>query len=118
MLYRITFLKAPWPEGAKVGDVIELEHVPAWALGKCEPAGDDAVATDFGALVSQGTGEPMEPAAGDTVTGDGSGESLPPIEAPTREAMEAEAKALGVSFNARTSDETLAARIAEAKAAK
>ena len=101
MLYRITFLKAPWPEGAVVGDVIELDHVPAWALGKCEPAGDDAVATVFDEPVSSDAGQP----AGDT-------------EAPTREAMEAEAKALGVGFNARTSDETLAARISEAKAAK
>ena len=116
MLYRIIFLKAPWPAGAKVGDVLELASVPAWALGKCEPAGDDAVATDFGWLVSEGAGEPMAPADGDTVTGDGSGEPLPP--AVDREAMEAEAKALGVGFNARTSDETLAARIAEAKAGK
>lgn len=99
MLYRITFLKAPWPEGAKVGDVIELDHVPAWALGKCEPAGDDAVAT----IVATKPGE-VPPAGG--------------AEAPDRAAMEAEAKALDVSFNARTGDETLAARIAEAKAAK
>lgn len=99
MLYRITFLKAPWPEGAKVGDVIELDRVPAWALGKCEPAGDDAVAT----IVVTKPGE--VPPAGDSPADD-------------REAMEAEAKALGVGFNARTSDETLAARIAEAKAAK
>lgn len=99
MLYRITFLKAPWPAGAKVGDVLELASVPAWALGKCEPAGDDAVAT----IVVTKPGE--VPPAGDT-------------EAPDREALEAEAKALGVSFNGRTGDETLAARIAEAKAAQ
>ena len=96
MLYRIIFLKAPWPAGAKVGDVLELASVPAWALGKCEPAGDDAVAT-------VGADEPE-------------GSDAPP--AADREAMEAEAKALGVGFNARTSDETLAARIAEAKAGK
>lgn len=44
-LHRITHLKAPWPSGAVVGDVIELERVPAWALGKCEPAPEGAEAT-------------------------------------------------------------------------
>ena len=38
MLYVITALKAPWPEGSKVGDTIELDTVPAWAVGKCKPA--------------------------------------------------------------------------------
>lgn len=44
-LYRITHLKAPWPSGVRVGDVIELDAVPAWALGKCEPAAEGAEAT-------------------------------------------------------------------------
>lgn len=41
----ITHLKAPWPAGAKPGDVVELagDAVPAWALGKCRPASDDEV---------------------------------------------------------------------------
>lgn len=39
----ITHMKAPWPEGAKVGDVVAFEGaVPAWAAGKCAPAPDDA----------------------------------------------------------------------------
>lgn len=41
-LYTIKHLKAPWPAGATVGDVIELETVPGWALGKCEPGGSMA----------------------------------------------------------------------------
>lgn len=45
MKLRITKLKAPWPVGAKVGDVIDLPAVPAWAAGKCEPAPDDAAVT-------------------------------------------------------------------------
>lgn len=47
MKARITQLKAPWPEGAKVGDVVELDAaaVPAWAVGKCEPAPADAEVT-------------------------------------------------------------------------
>lgn len=43
MKVTITTLKAPWPEGAKVGDVVAFEgSVPAWAAGKCKPATDDA----------------------------------------------------------------------------
>ena len=47
MKLRITFLKAPWPQGAAVGDVVEIDgdKVPAWALGKCVPAEDDAEVT-------------------------------------------------------------------------
>lgn len=37
MRVTITALKAPWPEGSKVGSVVELEGdtIPAWAAGKC-----------------------------------------------------------------------------------
>ena len=44
MKVTITHLKAPWPAGAKPGDVVELDavEVPGWALGKCTPAADDA----------------------------------------------------------------------------
>lgn len=47
MKVTITHLKAPWPEGSKVGDVVGLEgdSVPGWALGKCTPAADDAEVT-------------------------------------------------------------------------
>ena len=45
MKLTITHLKAPWPAGAAIGDVIELPSVPPWALGKCVPAAEDAVAT-------------------------------------------------------------------------
>lgn len=32
----ITHLKAPWPEGAKAGDIIDIgDVIPAWAVGKC-----------------------------------------------------------------------------------
>ena len=43
MLLTITHMKAPWPEGAKVGDVIDLPSVPVWALGKCRPSSPDEV---------------------------------------------------------------------------
>ncbi len=45
MKLRITNLKAPWPSGAKVGDIVEVPAVPAWAVGKCERAPDDTKAT-------------------------------------------------------------------------
>lgn len=45
MKLTITHLKAPWPAGAAIGDVIELPSVPPWALGKCAPAAEDAAAT-------------------------------------------------------------------------
>lgn len=45
MRVQITHLKAPWPQGAVVGDVLELASVPGWALGKCEPAPDGAEVT-------------------------------------------------------------------------
>jgi hypothetical protein len=36
----ITHLKGAWPDGAKVGDLLEFEGaMPAWAVGKCMPAG-------------------------------------------------------------------------------
>lgn len=62
-LYTIKHLKAPWPAGAKVGDVIEFDQLPAWALGKAELGGSRA--TVF---------------VGGVVTGDGSGDALDPIE--------------------------------------
>lgn len=43
----VTHMKAPWPAGAKPGDVVELQSdtIPGWALGKCTPAADDAKVT-------------------------------------------------------------------------
>lgn len=49
MKARITHLKAPWPSGAKVGDVVEFQAVPAWAVGKFqEVGGDEPVTLEFG----------------------------------------------------------------------
>lgn len=43
--HTITHLKAPWPHGAKIGDVVEFEVVPVWAAGKFAAAADDAEVT-------------------------------------------------------------------------
>jgi hypothetical protein len=136
--FTITHLKAPWPSGAKVGDVIELAHVPAWALGKCSPATDDAEATVSLATVEFVANVPPADVQQEAVVGvdvthdealqavqengdvievtDSSSDSVEFVKATSRDEMEVEAKALGVSFNARTSDETLTERIIEAKA--
>ena len=45
MKARITHLKAPWPSGAKVGDVVEVERISPAFVGKCSPASDDEPVT-------------------------------------------------------------------------
>jgi hypothetical protein len=47
MKVTVTHLKAPWPAGCVPGDVVDLcaDAIPAWAVGKCTPADDDAPAT-------------------------------------------------------------------------
>jgi len=47
MKLRIETLKAPWPTGAKVGNVIEIDgdNIPAWALGKCAKVDDETPVT-------------------------------------------------------------------------
>lgn len=37
----VTALRAPWPAGTQIGDIVDLQGrvtVPEWAVGKCEPA--------------------------------------------------------------------------------
>lgn len=101
MKLTITHLKAPWPQGAVVGSVIELAAVPAWALGKCVPADDDAKVTAGFLLAEDGS---------DTVTGDGSGEALPPIDV-----LRTQAAALGLKVDGRWSRDRLADEIAKAQ---
>jgi hypothetical protein len=51
MRVQITHLWAPWPDGAQVGDVVDLpkhSSIPAWALGKC-----------FEVATEQATPEPL-----------------------------------------------------------
>lgn len=47
MKVTVTHLKAPWPAGTVPGHVVDLvgcDAIPAWALGKCVPAAEDAQA--------------------------------------------------------------------------
>lgn len=92
MKLTITHLKAPWPAGAVVGSVIELASVPAWAVGKCVPAADDAVAT---------VGVKPTVAAADSE--------------PSIDDLRAQAAALGLKVDGRWSRERLADEIAKAQ---
>lgn len=94
MKLTITHLKAPWPAGAVVGSVIELAAVPAWALGKCAPADDDATVT-VGAVQAAPADEKQEPSADD---------------------LREQAKALGIKIDGRWSRERLIAEIEKAQA--
>ena len=66
MKVRITFLKAPWPPGAVVGDVLEVEAVPPWALGKCVDAAEDAEVT----IPPEGRAAPSGPTADELADAD------------------------------------------------
>lgn len=94
MKLTITHLKAPWPTGAVVGDVIELASVPSWAVGKCAPA-DDSAAVTVGAVQAAPADEKQEPSADD---------------------LREQAKALGIKVDGRWSRERLAAEIEKAQA--
>lgn len=45
MKVRIDVLKAPWPSGAKVGDVLVVEQISPAFVGKCSPVSDDEPVT-------------------------------------------------------------------------
>lgn len=94
MKLTITHLKAPWPTGAVVGDVIELASVPAWAVGKCAPA-DDSAAVTVGAVQAAPAVAKQEPSIDD---------------------LREQAKALGIKVDGRWSDDRLAAEIQKAQA--
>ena len=123
MLVRITHLKAPWPPGALVNDVVQLhgDSIPPWAAGKCVP-------TDAAPTITHGT-----------ATGDGTGVALPElvanivpesvVEADAQAANEAaeiaahaamldRAKAAGVKVDGRWSAARLAQEVAKAEALK
>lgn len=93
MKLTITHLKAPWPTGAVVGDVIELASVPAWAVGKCAPA-DDSAAVTVGAVQAAPAVAKQEPSIDD---------------------LREQAKALGIKVDGRWSADRLAAEIQKAQ---
>lgn len=87
MRVQITHLKAPWPSGAVVGDVLDLPAVPVWAVGKCKQVDDDAELTIGQPTIEsmcaeilakvEDLGEAPQVATGE---GDGAGQPLPVIE--------------------------------------
>lgn len=61
-LYIIKHLKAPWPKGAKVGDIIEFDELPGWAAGKCEPGGSQPTVFADQEVSGDGTCAALAPA--------------------------------------------------------
>ena len=98
MKLTITHLKAPWPTGAVVGDVIELASVPTWAVGKCAPADDSATVT-VGVVQAA-------PAA----------QVVQAKQEPSIDDLREQAKALGIKVDGRWSADRLAAEIQKAQA--
>lgn len=94
MKLTITHLKAPWPAGAVVGDVIELSSVPTWAAGKCAPADDSATVT-VGVVQAAPAVAKQEPSIDD---------------------LREQAKALGIKVDGRWSADRLASEIQKAQA--
>lgn len=94
MKLTITHLKAPWPAGAVVGDVIELASVPAWAVGKCAPT-DDGAAVTVGAVQAAPAVAKQEPSIDD---------------------LREQAKALGIKVDGRWSADRMASEIQKAQA--
>lgn len=94
MKLTITHLKAPWPTGAVVGDVIELASVPTWAVGKCAPADDSATVTVGVVQAAPAVQATQEPSIDD---------------------LREQAKALGINVDGRWSRERLAAEIEKAQ---
>lgn len=97
MKLTITHLKAPWPTGAVVGDVIELASVPTWAAGKCAPADDSATVT-VGAVQAA-------PAV----------QVVQAKQEPSIDDLREQAKALGIKVDGRWSRERLIAEIEKAQ---
>lgn len=113
MRVQITHLKAPWPLGAVVGDVLELASIPAWAAGKCEQV-DEGVAVTIEAKSNEKPADTDEDAQASDSLSEAEAQAA---QESARAALEAEATELGISFRVNTSNEKLAERIAEAKKA-
>ena len=60
-LYIIKHLKAPWPKGAKVGDIIEFDVLPGWAAGKCELGGSQPTVFADQEVSCDGSGAALAP---------------------------------------------------------
>jgi hypothetical protein len=103
MKVTVTHLKAPWPAGTIPGHVVDfpsLDAIPAWAVGKCVPAADDAEAVSSWPVVvapAELAGEPekapdgepsVNPAAAEAQAAAGPAEA----EAPAAEAPAAPAR--------------------------
>ena len=105
MKVRITEMGAPWPDGLGVGDVVDLgdrSEVPPYFLGKCEKTDDEPNTKPEAEETGEG-GDDAE-ASGD--------------DAPSLDALRAEAKALSIEVDGRWKAARLTEEIAKAKDAQ
>ena len=129
---KIEALKAPWPQGAAVGDVVDLDaqSIPDWALGKCHVT-DEAVTLWHGEAVGDGAGVALPEITANVVPAglvmSESVEADPVAEAEaqateeraaidTKAALVEKAKALGLDIDGRWSEKRLAQEVAKAEA--
>lgn len=77
MRLQITHLKAPWPLGAVVGDVLDFPDMPSWAAGKCKQVEEPTVESMCAEILANIDGGQV--AAGE---GEGVGQPIPGIEKP------------------------------------
>lgn len=116
MKVRINVLKAPWPAGAVVGDVVEVASITPAFLGKCEQVSDDAPATvafQTAAEAEAAAKEKAEAEAAAKLKAEQDAKAAAEAEAA---ALKAEAEALGIKVDGRWSPARVAEEIAKAKA--
>lgn len=109
MKVRITYLKAPWPQGLGVGSYTEFagDEIPGWAVGKCVPITE--AEAEF--LVN-----PEDAAKAEEEAAAKAAAEAEAAAAATVNDLRAELEALGGKVDARWGVERLQAEIAKVKA--
>jgi hypothetical protein len=93
MKVRITNMKAPWPEGAELGQVVEIkgDEIPGSLAGKCQPYdGDEKAAHSFAPKAPKAVN--IEPSGMDK-SGAGAAKALAAMEGQIKALTESLAKA-------------------------
>ena len=120
-LYTIKHLKAPWPAGARVGDVIEFDQLPAWALGKAELGGTQATVFAGGSISGDGSGTALpafDPDPGDANITTALAEAEAQALDQRRVILTLEARKMGIRVDGRWSADRLTEEIQKAQAAQ
>lgn len=113
---RVTHLKAPWPAGVLVGDVIELDlpAVPQWAVGKCI-ATDSEPTVLYGQASSDAHHEYVENVVPDSVREADAQAEKEAAEMREHDALMMRAHTVGLKVDRRWSSARLAQEVAKAE---